>query len=378
MLFGSGRFAKHWLFYQDIIEVFTEENPAGEVLEAEVYKALLIFAIVAGALVTAKRYYTGLQFGRLTYSRYSEQLSSILKDSLLVSNVAQFSNTAYETEQAVVDASSYLPRKTPTEKEGRADGRPRLVPHDPGRIILSVNETKLILDLLEDWEEIDLCDKAIEEPSISSIVQFRASESYLYTDYPFSPAFGFVKTRVQMVDGAQEVYTRLVKKQKDGDILTFQTIAQTAVKEGKLEEKTAKDLVRIFRPTRDGLLTRLDFCKSVDAVYKKLRLLRVTLANEAKLNKTSESIMNGKYFEPSKPETFKPKIYSPLFSSGLFYFIMGCVFLSIIGIDPGALFAALTGFIVGFAFMIGGASSKYFEGVLMILIRSPYVSTHYN
>jgi small-conductance mechanosensitive channel len=51
---------------------------------------------------------------------------------------------------------------------------------------------------------------------------------------------------------------------------------------------------------------------------------------------------------------------------------MGCVFLTIIGIDPVTLFAALAGFIVGFAFMIGGAASKYFEGVLMILMRRPY------
>ena len=297
MLFGSGKFAKHWLFYQNLFEVFTEKNPAGKVLEAQVYQALLIFALVAGIVVTAKRYYIGLLFGKSTYSRYSEKLSSILKDSLLVSTIARFSKDAYETEQdsiekqVVVHASSYLP-KIPT-KEGRADSRPRLDRGD--RSIFSVGEKKLIIDLLEDWEEIDLSDKGVEEPSISSIVQFRASESYLYSDFPFSPSFGFVKTRVQMVDGAQEVYTRLVEKQNDGNVLTFQTIAQTAVKKGKLEKETVKDLVRLFRPTRDGLLTLLDFCKSVDALYKDLRLLRVALANEAKMNRSSEAIINGKF-----------------------------------------------------------------------------------
>jgi hypothetical protein len=318
MLYGSGRFARHWMFYQDTIEVFSEENPAGEVLEAKVYKALLIFAIVLGFVVTAKRYYIGLSFGKATYSRYSEKLSSVLKDCLLVSNVAQISSKAYETEdaiekQVVVDASSYLP-KTPTN-EGRADGRPRL---SQDRSTLSRSEKKQIIDLLEDWEEIDLSDKGVEEPSISSIVLFRASVSYLYTDFPFSPAFGFVKTRVQMVDGAQEVYARLVEKQNDGDVLTFQTIAQTAVKKGKLKEETVKDLVRVFRPTRDGLLTLLDFCKSVDALYKDLRLLRVALANEAKMNKTSETMINGE-FRTFKPETFKPKILTFLFSFFLFH-----------------------------------------------------------
>jgi small-conductance mechanosensitive channel len=56
----------------------------------------------------------------------------------------------------------------------------------------------------------------------------------------------------------------------------------------------------------------------------------------------------------------------------VFYFIVLCCFLAVIGIDPFALFAAITGVIVGFAFMIGGAASKYFEGVLMVLVRRPF------
>lgn len=36
------------------------------------------------------------------------------------------------------------------------------------------------------------------------------------------------------------------------------------------------------------------------------------------------------------------------------------------------LFASITGFIVGFAFMIGAACSKYVEGVLLILVQRPY------
>lgn len=56
----------------------------------------------------------------------------------------------------------------------------------------------------------------------------------------------------------------------------------------------------------------------------------------------------------------------------VFYFFVLCAFLSVLGIDPFALFAAITGVIVGFAFMIGGAASKWLEGVLMVLIRRPY------
>ena len=56
----------------------------------------------------------------------------------------------------------------------------------------------------------------------------------------------------------------------------------------------------------------------------------------------------------------------------VFYFILGCIALAVLGIDPFALFVAISGFVLGFAFMIGAACSKYFEGLLMILVRKPY------
>jgi hypothetical protein len=33
------------------------------------------------------------------------------------------------------------------------------------------------------------------------------------------------------------------------------------------------------------------------------------------------------------------------------------------------MFLSLSSFVIGFAFMIGNASSKYFEGLLFILVR---------
>lgn len=45
--------------------------------------------------------------------------------------------------------------------------------------------------------------------------------------------------------------------------------------------------------------------------------------------------------------------------------------LAAVGIDPLALLGLVTTFIVGFAFMIGGASSDYFRGLLFILVQRP-------
>jgi hypothetical protein len=40
--------------------------------------------------------------------------------------------------------------------------------------------------------------------------------------------------------------------------------------------------------------------------------------------------------------------------------------------DPLSLFLSLSSVILAFAFIIGSASSKYFEGILFILVRRPY------
>lgn len=49
-----------------------------------------------------------------------------------------------------------------------------------------------------------------------------------------------------------------------------------------------------------------------------------------------------------------------------------CITLAAVGIDPLVLFASISGFVLGFAFMIGAACSKYFEGLLLIFVRRPY------
>ena len=49
-------------------------------------------------------------------------------------------------------------------------------------------------------------------------------------------------------------------------------------------------MVKLFRPDREGNLTLLDFAKSVDSVYKELRLLRASVANSSRMDKAFEKI----------------------------------------------------------------------------------------
>jgi hypothetical protein len=158
------------------------------------------------------------------------------------------------------------------------------------------------------------------------------------TDFPFSAAFGIADTRAACIASAQKVYERLLLKKRTVDgMLHFDTIASLAVN-GELDTDRAKDFIRTFRPDRDGILSMIDFVRSVDSVYKELRLLRATVVSSSKIDKALESILNI-----------------------IFYVIMACIILSQTGFDPLALFLSLSSIILAFAFMIGSASAKYFE-----------------
>jgi len=170
-----------------------------------------------------------------------------------------------------------------------------------------------------------------DKVKISDIIQFRASLSYLNTPFPFSVAFGPADTRQGTIESTERVYNRLMLNAPDTNVLHFDTLALLAVQQdGTLDEAKLKDLIRLFRPDREGNLTLLDFAKSIDSVYKELRLLRASVANSSRIDKAFERIFN-------------------IF----FYFIVGCVVLSVLSIDPLVLFASVSGFILGFAFMIG-------------------------
>jgi hypothetical protein len=121
--------------------------------------------------------------------------------------------------------------------------------------------------------------------------------------------------------------------------MNFETIAVLAVHgDGTMDQEKLKDLIRLFRPDRDGNLSLLDFVKSVDAVYKELRLLRAAVRNSMKIDRAFERIFDI-----------------------AFYTVMACFILSQLGFDPLALFLSLSSIMLAFAFMIGSASSKYFE-----------------
>ena len=99
---------------------------------------------------------------------------------------------------------------------------------------------------------------------MGTILQFRRALEFISGEYPFHQAFGVVRTRKDCVASAQLVFERLLGN-GPGPFLDFDTLCFVARSEkGDLDRRTVKELIRVFRPNRDGQLSKLDFVKSVD------------------------------------------------------------------------------------------------------------------
>jgi hypothetical protein len=66
MLYGTGEFAQHWLFYQPFLAMFNANNQSGTFLTNKVYLSVLIAGIVLGILTALKRTAVSLFLGRRT------------------------------------------------------------------------------------------------------------------------------------------------------------------------------------------------------------------------------------------------------------------------------------------------------------------------
>ena len=141
-----------------------------------------------------------------------------------------------------------------------------------------------LMNLLSEWEEPETIRGSQSNATVRDIVQFRKAASYMGDKYPFSHAFGPAKTREMCVQSSQEVYDRLMISASDCPALPFSLLSILAMDEkGELVEAKIKSLIRLFRPDREGRLSRLDFVKSIDTVYKQLRLLRASIANSGEI-----------------------------------------------------------------------------------------------
>ena len=65
--FGESSFSRHWLYMQDWVNMFNENNPSGRVVAHESYQTFLTLMIGVGVVVMIKRVLISLWLGRKNY-----------------------------------------------------------------------------------------------------------------------------------------------------------------------------------------------------------------------------------------------------------------------------------------------------------------------
>jgi len=216
---------------------------------------------------------------------------------------------------------------------------------------LNMSERIRVHQLLDEWEEPELDRPEDEAVSIAAVLKFRKALTFIQQKYPFSFAFGPASSRQECIDSSQDVYERLMMRTPHLENLNFETLALLTLDdtEEEIEEEKARDLIKLFRPDRQGNLTPLEFVKSIDAVYKSYRLLSAAIVNSSRIDRAFERIVNFVYF-----------------------FLWLLLLLLILKLNPASIFLAFSSVLLSISFMIGRASSNYFEGLLFILVRKPY------
>eukprot|EP00571_Detonula_confervacea_P004055 CAMPEP_0172329148 /NCGR_PEP_ID=MMETSP1058-20130122/60728_1 /TAXON_ID=83371 /ORGANISM="Detonula confervacea, Strain CCMP 353" /LENGTH=1223 /DNA_ID=CAMNT_0013046305 /DNA_START=38 /DNA_END=3710 /DNA_ORIENTATION=- len=436
-LYGSHPLPKHWLFWQNKLDLFNAGNPVVGVTDSNLYRQILLTCIFVGVTVSLKRLFLAIYLGRRTFSHFGSELEKLMAKMIIIGEVANLArdieskpalfegalspvNKLGEDEKLVrfrelmveenssVEASpspKKIQRKTlevtnsnksatpsprmenrkvlevPTPNsdtstpkslessvsQGASPGHKHKTGHSPTRPVgvssidpatadgkkLETDSTanvKLIY-LLSEWEEPELLGGTKSKATVRDLVEFRKAVAYMDDKYPFSHAFGHAKTRELCVQSSQEVYDRLMLSASDCTTLPFSILSVLGMDEnGDFVDAKIKSLIRLFRPDRQGNLSRLDFVKSVDTVYKNLRLLRASIANSAQIDFAFERIINC-----------------------FFYFFLAIVAVAILGFnDIWTAFLSFNTVFLAFSFLFGSAASNYFEGLLLIFVRRPY------
>jgi len=197
----------------------------------------------------------------------------------------------------------------------------------------------------------------------------------------FIVAFGQARTRGQCVESSEWLYETLKRAAPNSaGLLAFETLSEICYdSNGELIRDKVKAMIKVFRPDRKGYLNKLEFVSSIDNVYRDLRVFRASLANSSSIDDAYETIINTVYYILI---IFLGLIilgkycHVVSFDSSLFFFsFLTNWYLCNVYATGFKLWQPLlsfSAFFISFSFMFGSASSKYFEGLLLIFVRRPY------
>eukprot|EP00934_Nitzschia_sp_Nitz4_P000590 Nitzschia sp. Nitz4//scaffold1_size375055//116805//120596//NITZ4_000247-RA/size375055-augustus-gene-0.711-mRNA-1//-1//CDS//3329540958//590//frame0 len=336
LLFGEARFHAHWLYWQHILGLFNESNPDGGVTGTSLYQRFVVAAFLVGIAVTVKRTVMGNVVGHRVVRNYRSEMASMMQKLVLLTdlsllclsksstepNLGQTKDTKGDRMRVAVEVAGFMGATSKDDESFRISEAPSFPSTETKEFTASAHLQ--MADLLEQWEEPEL--QNLEEE-----------------------AFGSIRNREDCIESAQKLFDCL-HGDTPGPFLEFDVLCSIAKDDdGNINSVTAKELVRLFRPDRNGQLSKLDFVKSIDSVYKNLRLLLASIKNATQIDKAYESLVNVAFY------------------TCVWFIVMG-----VLGVDVQALVISASGVIVSFSFMIGTASANYLEGILFVLVRRPF------
>jgi hypothetical protein len=157
-LFGPRRIARHWLYWQNLIDLMNATNPSGDVTNNSIYSRMLYVAVGLSVAVTIKRTVMGNFVGKRVVVNYRQDLSKVVKKCLLVSEVAALASIPHRVSE----------RKTATQRFGSF-----------GEMYVNPLQKKFSLPAEESDDEVDLMGETIENftPIRRSTISKSASPS---------------------------------------------------------------------------------------------------------------------------------------------------------------------------------------------------------
>jgi hypothetical protein len=375
---GNNRFQRNWLYWTGI-EFYNRDvdNEDVAVLATKLYWRILLAMMFTGVAAAIKRTVFAIRFRRRQFREFKPRLESILRDIVLVSEVAMlaagplriddfgrpignreripstdllWSSTAKSLDE---DASD----RTGIDENGSNNSLDESTcPHnedDPTRLAPDITQTNAartaVREKLDSWH--DPLKNIASDATLEDLLKFRHILTYLDETHPFGSSFGPAKDRMEMIDSSHSVFYRLLSLSPgEHSSVPFDTISKVAINDdGDVDDTKTQQLLRLFRSNIGDELTLLQFVQSIDTVYKSLRYFRASVANSSVIDNVLEAVVNA-----------------------VFYFVLALLVMLFLQLNPWQLLVSISSLLVSVSFAMGSSVSKYVEGALLIVLRRPF------
>ena len=87
-LYGNYPFPRHWLFWQDKLDIFNAKNPVQGVTNSSGYMLLLFTMIFVGIAASLKRLFLAVYLGRRTVTHFNAEMEKVFAKMILIGEIA--------------------------------------------------------------------------------------------------------------------------------------------------------------------------------------------------------------------------------------------------------------------------------------------------